>query len=451
MISIGLIHYLYLFGGFTILISMFFRKDIIVPCILFIFLIGAFSTKSLLGGFIGMNNSLIFSISKLSSIILTIALVTSLSKLLSDIGSDYLMIKPLTNIMKEYRSTYWILGLTLFVGSLFLWPSPAVALIGIILLPVAINAGLTPMGAAISMSIFGFGIALSSDFIIQGAPKITAEAAGISSDSITISSSPLFILMGVVTSLVSYFMLKKNGGISINVTKEPLNIKKVSPTGKLIAIITPLAFSIDVVIMYIFKLKGSEATSVITGTAIIILIIGAILEYKLASLERVTEYVREGLVFAIRIFAPIIIISAFFFLGGNESNQILGINISDNGLLSDWAILLSNSVPVNKYFVVFIQMLIGGLSGIDGSGFSGLPLVGSLAATFGSSLNINTPVLASVGQITAIWVGGGVITPWSVISCAAICGVDSIELARKNMLPVMIGFLATFILACFMV
>lgn len=57
--------------------------------------------------------------------------------------------------------------------SLFFWPSPAVALLGAVLLPVAIRAGLPALGVAMAMNLFGHGIALSGDFIIQAAPKLT--------------------------------------------------------------------------------------------------------------------------------------------------------------------------------------------------------------------------------------------------------------------------------------
>ena len=75
-------------------------------------------------------------------VLATIALVTSLSKCLKDLGSDYLMMVPMAGIMKTPSLTWWILGLTMFLFSLFLWPSPSVALVGAIMLPFAVKAGL---------------------------------------------------------------------------------------------------------------------------------------------------------------------------------------------------------------------------------------------------------------------------------------------------------------------
>ena len=75
--------------------------------------------------------------------------------------------------------TWWILGLTMFLFSLFLWPSPSVALVGAIMLPFAVKAGLNPLAAAMAMNLFGHGFALSYDVVIQGAPAISAGAAAL--------------------------------------------------------------------------------------------------------------------------------------------------------------------------------------------------------------------------------------------------------------------------------
>lgn len=77
-------------------------------------------------------------------------------------------------------------------------------------------------------------------------------------------------------------------------------------------------------------------------------------------------------------------------------------------------------------------MVVGGLTGLDGSGFSGLPLTGALARTFGTATGSSVPVMAALGQITAIFVGGGTIVPWGLIPVAAICNVSPLELARKT-------------------
>jgi hypothetical protein len=114
-------------------------------------------------------------------------------------------------------------------------------------------------------------------------------------------------------------------------------------------------------------------------------------------LEKVTEYIREGFTFGIKVFAPVIIIGAFFFLGSESmAKEILGPGAT--GLLTDIGVYLAHRVPLSKYPVVLMQALIGGITGLDGSGFSGLPLVGSLAQTFSTAVSVNKEGLAALAQ-----------------------------------------------------
>ena len=68
-----------------------------------------------------------------------------------------------------------------------------------------------------AMNLFGHGIALSGDFIIQGAPKLTADGAGIPVSDVISASIPLVIIMGVVTTIAAFLFLRndmKKGTIS---------------------------------------------------------------------------------------------------------------------------------------------------------------------------------------------------------------------------------------------
>ena len=60
------------------------------------------------------------------------------------------------------------------------------------------------------MNLFGHGIALSGDFVIQGAPKLTADAADLPVSSVVSASVPLVIVMGVVTTSVAFSSYEKS-------------------------------------------------------------------------------------------------------------------------------------------------------------------------------------------------------------------------------------------------
>ncbi|WP_201262070.1 hypothetical protein [Lysinibacillus parviboronicapiens] len=47
--------------------------------------------------------------------------------------------------------------------------------------------------------------------------------------------------------------------------------------------------------------------------------------------------------------------------------------------------------------------------------------------------------------------GRGTLIPWALIPAAAICNVSPFELARRNLLPVLIGLVVTTIVAMFLI
>ena len=432
------LHYAYLIGVIVILAVMVLKKDTPAVCIAFLFILGLIGLKSVTGGIITVFSAVLYAGREFMEVLATIALVTSLSKCLKDLGSDYLMMVPMAGIMKTPSLTWWILGLTMFLFSLFLWPSPSVALVGAIMLPFAVKAGLNPLAAAMAMNLFGHGFALSYDVVIQGAPAISAGAAGLDTSSILRQAWPLFWMMGIVTVLSAYVLNRSQldaRGPRLSIQAEPSRPQGHKKAALFLAVFTPIAFAGDIILMLLCGLKGGDATSMVSGTALLITCLGALLGFGKQSLEKVTGYVTEGFLFAIRIFAPVIIIGAFFFLGGDGITSIMGERFN-RGIMNDWALWLAQNAPLNKYMAAFIQMVVGGLTGLDGSGFSGLPLTGALARTFGTATGSSVPVMAALGQITAIFVGGGTIVPWGLIPVAAICNVSPLELARKNLIPV---------------
>ena len=371
------LHYVYLIGVLVILAVMVLRKDTPAVCIAFLFLLGVIGLGSITGGIMTVFNSILFAAKEFMEVIATIALVTALSKCLKDLGSDYLMMVPMSKIMKTPSVTWWILGITMLLFSLFLWPSPSVALVGAIMLPFAVKAGLKPLAAAMAMNLFGHGIALSYDFVIQGAPAISAGAAGISTSDILTQGRPVFWVMGIVTVTAAYLLNRKSMAATETVSAEalPEERKKVTKAAIAIAVLTPAAFLADILLMLAFDLKGGDATSMVSGTAVLVMCAGAVAGFGRQSLEKVTDYVTGGFLFAIKIFAPVIIIGAFFFLGGSGITTIMG-DQYQSGIMNDWAVWLAHNAPLNKYMAAFIQMVVGSLTGLDGSGFSGLPLTG---------------------------------------------------------------------------
>ena len=209
-VELTLLHALYVICLLTIITFFILRKDTTIICIVFIFLLALTATGSIPLAISGIFQSFIYSITELLPTILIISIIVSMSNLLVQTGINDTMISPFTKMIRTPTLAYWIIGLLMMTISFFFWPSPAVALMGAILLPVAVRVGLPPIGVAIAMNLFGHGIALSGDFVIQGAPKLTADAAGLPVSSVVSASVPLVIVMGVVTTSFAFSSYEKS-------------------------------------------------------------------------------------------------------------------------------------------------------------------------------------------------------------------------------------------------
>lgn len=450
------LHIAYIIVTIIILIALLFKKEIVIPCIVGILMLGFVYSGSIIKSIQILNNALIHSCIELLGIIIVIALVVSMSKAMIKLGADEVMMHPVRKVIKNNKTAFWIIGLTMLVVSWLIWPSPAVALIGALLLPVASEVNLPVIWAAVAMNLFGHGVGLSSDFVIQGAPAIVAAGAGIEVNDVMKASIPLWITMSVVTVGTAFVLMRKDMNTNKETTvkvKEDVVIKVIEKPylARFVAVLMPFSFLTDIIIMLIYKINGGDATALVAGTALILTCFITILDEGIGqALESVTDHLKEGFKFAIKIFAPVIVIAAFFFMGSEGFAQsVLGSEVT--GLLNDIGLYISSKIPLSKVSIVLTEMAVGVITGLDGSGFSGLPLVGSIAQTFSSIGSVNVAALAALGQIITVWVGGGTIIPWGVIPVAAICGVEAKELARKNLIPVLCGFCATIIVALFII
>ncbi|WP_316571168.1 hypothetical protein [Neobacillus sp. YIM B06451] len=459
------LHWIYVVFIGLIIGFMVMRRDTTLICIIGIFLIAITATGSLSGSVSSVFNSFIYAITELLSTILVISIIVAMSKTLTATGINDVMISPFTKLIRNATLAYWTIGILMMAISWFFWPSPAVALLGAVLLPVALRAGLPALGVAMAMNLFGHGIALSGDFVIQAAPKLTADAAGLSVNEVLSASIPLVFIMGTVTTVVAFYFIKrdlKNGKLTSSTGVVPGGTAHASKAGTLLlslwqkrffAILVPLLFILDVTAMFLLKLQGGDATALIGGTSIFILLAITLTAYKNKGLEKTTFYLVEGFQFGFKVFGPVIPIAAFFYLGDAGFGKIIGdyLPAASQGIVNDLGTALAGLVPLSKEVAAITLTVVGAITGLDGSGFSGISLAGSVATLFAVSIGKGAATLTALGQIAAIWVGGGTLVPWALIPAAAICNVDPFELARRNLVPVIIGLIVTTIAAMFFI
>lgn len=459
------LHWVYLLFIVLIIGFMVRRRDTTILCIAGIFILGLLATGSIPESVSSVFGSFIYAIQELLGTILIISIIVGLSRVLTRSGVNETMIAPFTLLIRSPGLAYWVIGILMMVISFFFWPSPAVALMGAVLLPAAIRAGLPALGAAMAMNLFGHGIALSGDFIIQGAPKLTADAAGIPVRDVVAASVPLVLVMGVVTTLVAFWYMRKDmrSGKLTNETgrkadpaassREANPTRHLAPRTKVFfAILVPLLFVTDVIVMFILDLQGGDATALIGGTALLLMVLISLAVHRSHGLEEATTYMTNGFLFGFKVFSPVIPIAAFFYLGDSAFFQLFGNALPETsqGLVNDLGSALAATVPLNPAVGAITLTSVGAITGLDGSGFSGISLAGSIANLFAASIGYGIATLTALGQIAAIWVGGGTLIPWALIPAAAICGVDPFELARRNMKPVIIGLAVTTVVAMFL-
>ena len=332
MVTLSLAHYIFIFMTILILVFLIFKKEIVIPCVVGILLIGFAYTGNVVSSVQILNNAIIASNGELFGIMLVIALVTALSKAMHTVGIDELMIRPVRKIIRKPSGAFWGIGLCMLIVSWLIWPSPAVVLIGALLLPVAGRVGLPAIWAAVAMNIFGHGMGLSSDFFIQGAPAITAASAELPVTSVISASVPLWLVMSITAAAVSFFMMKRE--MKKNLLKNEPEITadyavsemKRPVLSRILAVVVTATFAAIIIAMVTMDIQGGDATALVAGAALILTCIITIAGSGFrAALSDTVDYIKEGFVFSVRIFAPVLVIAAFFFLGSEDyAVRILG-------------------------------------------------------------------------------------------------------------------------------
>jgi hypothetical protein len=550
-------HWVYLAGVLLIIGVTVARKNVVVPALLATLVTAWVMTGSPVTGIQAIFNASLTAASELFNIFLIIALVTALLGALRAMKADQRMVTPFQRVMRGGWSAYAVLGVVTYFISLFFWPTPAVPLIGAILVPAAIRAGLPAMGAAMAIAIAGQGMALSSDYVMQVAPGLSAAAAGAETSAVADIALVLSLITGGVALVVTGVMLRRHmrapGGTNLeewegtvaaaaqpvertsrlaaviatrlgfakarprDEVAEPLTVveervpvsagvathggggeppagtPRLSGSGggagtrdggapssggsaaagpddedddpravrlsKVFAVAVPVVFGIMIVYMALGKfttlvpeVQGGSAAALVGGVAAVLVIIAVVaLDGPAKALTTCGEHLVDGLVFAFRAMGVVLPIAGFFFLGNADyAGQILGLEEGQSapGLLVDLVTAGEGFIPGNPLVMCFGVLLVGMAAGLEGSGFSGLPLTGSLSGALGPTVGMDPATLAAVGQMGSVWAGGGVLVAWSsLLVVAGVTRVPVIDLARKCFVPVVAGLVVSTLFA----
>lgn len=514
-------HWIYLLGMLVIFGVMILRKNVVVPAVAATFLTAWLFTGNLATGLSAVFNASLVAASELFSIFLIIALVTALLGGLKAMGADERMVLPFQKLMRGGHTAFAVLfGATYFI-SIFFWPTPAVPLIGAILLPAAIRAGLPAMAGAMAIAIAGQGMALSSDYVIQVAPGLSAVAAGVDTGTVADRALVLSLITGGTAIILAYLAIRKqivapdpqlleawerlgedthtvdareldelvrseavvsSDGEEIVGRHQSSTSRAVPASGrtgapaltygapvddgvpvkrsKAFAILVPVVFAALVVYMLLGKFtdlvpesSGGDAAGLVGGTAALLLLAATIVLDGRNCLETCATHVVDGLVFAFKAMGVVIPIAGFFFIGNSDfAGRIMGLEEGAPvpGFLFDLVAQVQHVIPGIPIVMGFGILLIGMATGLDGSGFSGLPLTGSLSGALAPAANMDPETLAAIGQMGSIWTGGGTLIAWSsLLAVAGFCRVPVLELVRNLFIPVMAGLALSTVVGVF--
>ncbi len=476
-------HVVYAIVTVAVIIVMLFRRGVVIPSLIGTFLVGWIFKGDVISGFQAVYNANLTAAKELFTIFLIITFMVALLASLRDIGADRRMIRPIQKLMVNGHVAFFVLAIVTYVISLFFWPTPAVPLIGALLFPAAIRVGLPPMAAAMAVALAGQGMALSSDYIMQVAPMLSAKGAGVETGAVADKAMVLSLITGGVSIAVAYLMHRKairradaplvqNQVVEFRSVEEtpefaqaaaavetlPPNILKWS---KIFAVLVPLSMLGVMIVMAASKFgssmggfEGGDGAAFIGGVAVILLILSCTVFSKIAALDKISDHLTEGFVFAFKAMGPVIPIAGFFFLGNadfSKSILSLGESVPAPAILYDLVMSVQYAIPANGFLTSFGILIIGIIAGLEGSGFSGLPLTGSLSGALGPTVGIDPSTLAAIGQMGSVWSGGGTLIAWSsLVAVAGFAGVSVIDLARKNFIPVVLGLSIATIAALFL-
>ena len=226
---------------------------------------------------------------------------------------------------------------------------------------------------------------------------------------------------------------------------------------RLFAVLVPASFGALLVYMLlgrftdVVEVEDGAGAGLVGGLAALLLLLVSMSSEGFKSLESCANHVVDGLAFAFKAMGIVIPIAGFVFMGISDfSGRIMALPETQAApaFLFDAIRSVEGSIPHNPVIIMLAMLLMGMMVGLDGSGWPGLPLTGSLSEALSPAAGVDTATLAAIAQNGASWTGGGTLLIWSsLIAVATFCGVSVVELARKLFLPVVTGLVVATLLA----
>ncbi len=483
MTPLSAAHWVYLIGLAVLIATVVAKKNVIAPALIATFLTGLVYQGSFTMGLGAIFNAAIAGTRELLPVFIIIALVTAMLGAMRALGADTLMIRPLSGLFRNGHISYVLLAVVTFLLSLAFWPTPVLPLIAAILLPAALRAGLSPLGAALAIAIAGQGMALSSDYIMGVAPALSAEGAHVSARMIADRATVIALIAGAVALAVAYFRdvrTKMSGpaegaetasgrgttassvgpgttpdpapgaaaavtetvasdgaphrGATVTMTAASASPTAIAGSGRpspkalIVAVAVPVLFAALLVFMLLGRFTSlipdideGLGAPLVGGTAALALVAIALIAKRNDWLGEVGTHFTEGITFSFRTMGMVIPVAGFVYIGLSDySAGILGLPEG-----ADAPAFLFDAVarvqPHIPQVPVFaaFAMLLIGM--LIGLDGNGWPGLPFTGSMAGALGDGSTDVatLAAIAQNGASWTGGGTLVIWSSLIVVA--------------------------------
>ncbi len=495
--------WVYLGGVAVLLAVMSTRRNVIVPAVVATALTAWVYTGSFFKGLAAPFNGLIVATTELLNIFLVLAVIGAMTGALRAMDIDARMLRPLVRFMRNGHLAFVVLFVASYLMSLVFWPTPTLAILAALMIPAAVAAGLTRLGAAIAIALSGQGMALASDYILGVAPGITASGGSLDAGIIADRALVLSWIVGGVAAALVYFgtcrgrmvvaraarlgadrelvgvasaseihgdrevvsavsagmvrretdpgeAVRDEGVLRLGDGSDPYETRPTSERQqRLMALVVPLVFLVMVVLLTLSRftdmfsvLEEVSGAALIGGLGFGLLFVVCFLSAK-DPLEAVASNVVDGLVFAYKAMGVVLPVAGFVLMGvGDFSATIMTLpeGATAPAFLFDVIVAGQDHVPAFAPITCLALMVAGMLIGLDGSGWAGLPLIGALSEALGPAAGVDPETLAAIGQNAASWTGGGTLIAWSsLVAVAGVTGIPVVELVRRLFLPVVTG------------
>lgn len=494
-------HWVYLACVVIIMGLLIARKSIVIPAIAATFLTVLVYTGSFFSGLSSIFTGTLTAGVTLFEVFIVVAFVRALYEALKDANALNSMVAPFVTFMRTHATTFWALAVAVGLFSLLFWATATAALVGAVLVPVALRIGLSTKTIGAVMLVAG-GIG-TSDYILQALPGFTASTAGVPAPEIA-QRAMVIVLLIAIPGLVMLQILERRrtaaerraAAVSAAQVSEPAPAAAAATTagsagigashqvrgstsgtdtgaatsrhegtddpvgsdadeaaaptrrGHFLGLLALLSFTALAIYMILPRFTDAisvtaSGTALVTGLALVLLIVVTAVDSQQNILERSAGQFSEGLTFAFKAMGPVLPIAGFFLLGnGDYSPQITGVAEAP-GFFLDALQEASDFIPQNAFFAAFAVVIIGLLAGLDGSAIANIPMVAALAAGLAEVTGADPVTMAALAQVSAVWSGGGMLVPWSsyVLVVAAILGENPVTLVRRVLLPTGLAFI----------